>query len=220
MGRENPRIAIGTVLGNWTVLHFEKRMSDATRHSGYMCLCSCGAIRKVNGYTLRIGKSTSCGCVNQVNLVNIGTKPIYYAINYSLYRNYKKQAEVRGYDFELTLEEFKVMIALNCHYCDTPPGNKWKSGARAYHGIDTFLYNGIDRMDNSLGYTTGNTVPCCQKCNFAKKDFHYDDWLKWIQDVYLNLQRLGKFNDYPVMGVEHKSMVLEMENTRKGDDIV
>lgn len=29
-------------------------------------------------------------------------------------------------------------------------------------------YNGIDRLDNSKGYTIDNSVACCSKCNIAK----------------------------------------------------
>ena len=28
--------------------------------------------------------------------------------------------------------------------------------------------NGIDRVDNNIGYTEENTVPCCEFCNRAK----------------------------------------------------
>ena len=39
----------------------------------------------------------------------------------------------------------------NCSYCD----NK----------INEL---GIDRIDNKMGYTLNNVVPCCSRCNFMK----------------------------------------------------
>lgn len=41
----------------------------------------------------------------------------------------------------------------------TPPGNT--------HGA--FVHSGIDRVDNSQGYTRENAVACCARCNTLKK---------------------------------------------------
>ena len=49
----------GHVFGHWTVLQFD-RISE--RKSMWLCKCSCGTVRSVNGYHLRNGRSTSCGC--------------------------------------------------------------------------------------------------------------------------------------------------------------
>lgn len=32
------------------------------------------------------------------------------------------------------------------------------------------LYQGIDRVNSKIGYTLGNVVPCCKKCNTVKSD--------------------------------------------------
>jgi len=196
MGKENPRLEVGTQFGNWTILSFVKRMSQTNRHSGYMCKCICGNIGKVNGYDLKTGHSTSCGCIATGKLVALCTKPLHESIYYALYRNYVKQASLRDYTFDLTLDEFKVYLQQNCHYCDSPPYNTFKSGVRRYNGIETFKYTGIDRKINSLGYTMDNCVPCCKRCNFSKKDFDYSEWVEWIDKVYTNLHK-RKSNDYP-----------------------
>ena len=47
-------------------------------------------------------------------------------------------------------------------------------------GRPSFIYTGIDRMDNDLGYTTENTVPCCTTCNMLKGTMPYDDFMAWI----------------------------------------
>lgn len=208
MSKENPRIAIGTVINNWTVLYYVKKTSEKNRHSGYVCQCVCGIVRLVNGYTLKSGKSKSCGYHTRKLFVERGTKPIYQAIIYLIYRNYETQAKERNYSFDLTLDQFEELIAQNCHYCGVIPSNTFKSEKSVFHGLDSFRYNGIDRMINSEGYTTENCVPCCQKCNFAKKNYNYDDWVKWVYTVYHNLKEQGTFNDYP-KGVECKSMTLD-----------
>lgn len=218
MKKENyksPRLEAGTVLNEWTILYFEKKVTKHNRHTGYVCRCSCGVVKRVDGYNLKSGISKSCGHLQRSAFVEQGTKALHYAIIYTIYRNYCKQAALRDYPFDLSLDDFQTLILQNCHYCGESPSNTFKSGKRAFNGIESFRYNGVDRMINSKGYTPDNVVPCCQKCNFAKKDFNYDEWTSWIKRVYGNLFLSDKFNDYP-KGVEQKPMLLEKGSTQKG----
>lgn len=50
-----------TQFGRWTVLY---RIPGLTKNRAvqYMCKCSCGTIKPVLGYKLRLKESTSCGC--------------------------------------------------------------------------------------------------------------------------------------------------------------
>lgn len=68
------------------------------------------------------------------------------------YSNYKIDAKWRGYSFELTLEHFTELLNGDCFYC-----GKEKSW-------------GIDRYDNSVGYTKDNAVSCCGVCNEIKME--------------------------------------------------
>lgn len=63
---------------------------------------------------------------------------------------YKSQAKKRKKDFVLTKEQFEKIINGECYYC----GTKNKIG--------------IDRKDNSKGYTIENSVSCCRICNWMK----------------------------------------------------
>ena len=47
-----------------------------------------------------------------------------------------------------------------------------------------FLYNGIDRKDNNIGYIIENCVSCCGICNRMKMDMSYDDFLNHIRLIY------------------------------------
>lgn len=52
----------GQRFGHWTVLkQAEKHNTDT--HVFWVCQCDCGNIKEVNGKSLRIGASKSCGCV-------------------------------------------------------------------------------------------------------------------------------------------------------------
>lgn len=59
-----------------------------------------------------------------------------------------------GFDF--TREEFEHRIKEPCEYCGLANDCRFGSG--------------LDRIDNDLGYTKLNTVPCCYDCNMARGD--------------------------------------------------
>lgn len=56
---------------------------------------------------------------------------------------------------------------------DAPPAN----------GTPEAPYSGIDRLDNSKGYSPDNCVPACQSCNFAKLDQSVEAFLEWAKRV-------------------------------------
>lgn len=67
--------------------------------------------------------------------------------------NAKSQAKERGIQFSLTKEEYFSLIKNNCDYCNGILPNKG---------------TGLDRINNNLGYTLLNVVPCCTSCNSIK----------------------------------------------------
>lgn len=89
-----------------------------------------------------------------------------------VYREYIKKAKARGIKFELSLQQASELYSQNCKYCGTPPRNK-----RTRDTGLTVLYQGIDRVDNSIGYSPGNVVPCCKYCNSFKMDRSEDEFL-------------------------------------------
>lgn len=64
---------------------------------------------------------------------------------------YRKASLKRGIVFELSFDEFASMWCKPCTYCGD-----------AIEGI------GVDRIDNTKGYTVDNTAPCCGRCNHMK----------------------------------------------------
>ena len=82
------------------------------------------------------------------------------------YINYNNSAKDRGYEFNLSLEEFTSLLNQDCHYC----------------GQEGF---GVDRFDNSTGYTSDNCVPCCTMCNKIKSNHDYDDLMEHIELMLL-----------------------------------
>lgn len=101
----------------------------------------------------------------------------YVATN-QIYAVYRSRAKNANRTFALTFEDFKKLINMPCFYCDIQASN-----IKRYNGFQ-LVYNGIDRLDNSIGYELFNCVPCCKKCNYLKKDIKYEDLLLWIEYVY------------------------------------
>lgn len=43
-----------------------------------------------------------------------------------------------------------------------------------------YVYNGVDRKDNGIGYSNDNCVPCCMICNWAKGKMLLSDYMQYI----------------------------------------
>lgn len=70
------------------------------------------------------------------------------------FTNYIARANKKQLLFTLKEEDYAKLINGACYYCRRESNN-------------THI-NGIDRMDNSQGYTLGNCVACCSECNQMK----------------------------------------------------
>jgi len=57
-------------------------------------------------------------------------------------------------------------------------------GDCVYCGAAPDPLNGVDRVDNNLGYIAGNIVSSCKMCNIAKNNHSVDEFLSWIERVH------------------------------------
>lgn len=92
---------------------------------------------------------------------------------------YINGAKARGYSWELDDDKFYSMIHKPCFYCGAVDVNHLYVPS-GYGKGRSIKYNGIDRIDNNLGYIEGNVVPCCPICNRAKRDMEYNEWYDYI----------------------------------------
>jgi len=100
------------------------------------------------------------------------------------YDKYKKEAPNRKLSFELSLEEFTRIMQGNCYYCNAEPSVKW------FDAFNSVIGNGVDRRDNSIGYTLDNAVPCCKTCNYMKRDMEEKDFID--KCVAIAIHKKGK----------------------------
>ena len=149
-----------------------------------LCLvkCDCGTEKLIRKHDL-IFETKSCGCLTKERIGNLNKlKPQEAAFN-SLFHSYKTRAQKLSVEFKLTIEQFRNIINRNCIYCNKSPSNNKKSA----NGI--LVYNGIDRLNNNLGYTIDNTEPCCGQCNKMKLTYSWEEFVHKIIHIYTNITK-------------------------------
>ena len=166
----------GMKFGRWTVVGIaeKRRNGNSGTRVFWECLCECGNKGIVVTHVLTRGSSKSCGCYKKEYPRR--KLPSGVSERNHLLRTYKKGAEARGLCFDLTVEQFTELIHQNCFYCGISPRKSVKGD-----GLDkNYIYNGIDRLDNSKGYFVDNCVTCCETCNRAKRTMSVDEFIDWI----------------------------------------
>lgn len=101
------------------------------------------------------------------------------AASNALYNSYRSVSAKRGYDWELSKEQFLNLTKQECFYCGNLPLGLKKSQDNS----GDYPFNGVDRVDNDRGYTLDNSVPCCKICNVAKNSQSLDEFKSWVARV-------------------------------------
>jgi hypothetical protein len=179
-------IEAGTKFGNWTIM--DKPFERNSSHICYWCKCICGVEKLIQGTNLITGHSSSCSSCSRMKyeITSDDGTTVFTPAQKELYSSYKKGAENRGLHFELSAHYFKIITSKPCIYCGVPPMQSKKANKHKY------TYNGIDRVDNSIGYTVSNCVPCCGTCNYAKRAMPYSEWMAYIKRLTQHQNRKAK----------------------------
>jgi len=101
------------------------------------------------------------------------------------YKRVKSDAVRGGREFALPFEWFKHTIHAPCHYCGRVDRNSINVASKRPGEwlIKDFRYNGIDRLNNEMGYVIQNSIPCCAVCNRAKNSMGYQEFIEYINDM-------------------------------------
>lgn len=201
MGKDhNLKDLIGQRFGRLLVVRRAASRKNGYYRARWECRCDCGNTHVAQGMNLKAGDVRSCGCLFQdfMKLEKRAPRPQCrkapgeVAFLY-LFTNYKSRAKKRGYSFLLSEDEFRGLITKSCAYCATLPLSVCK---RDY---DSMLYNGVDRIDNSLGYFPGNCVPCCRRCNLMKGTMSVQQFFDAIAAIH---SKRVSASDHDVRGSE------------------
>jgi hypothetical protein len=177
-----------TKFGRWTYLGEEiyKKHQRGAHHLMH-CECECGTRKWVRRQSLVNGTSRSCGCLKaeiarhqMAGQQPANTLPPGHASRNKVVYSYKRNAQLRGISWGLSNKTCYTLFESPCYYC----GDSHAQCILNTPGSTPFYYNGIDRVDNTLGYVDGNVVPCCEMCNKAKNKHSLTKFLGWIKRVY------------------------------------
>jgi len=172
----------GRQFGHLIAIRFVGKI-DGNRNK-WECRCVCGKLTNVRTSHLSSGAVKSCGCqAPNTNFTKL--PPGAYAFN-QIIKDYRISARRRGHEWSMSKEAAIKLFTSNCHYCDSPPSNKSNFG-----GNGEVVYNGIDRIDNTKGYTPNNCVACCKQCNYFKGNMPLSEFLDQIRAIYTTLHRKG-----------------------------
>lgn len=170
---------LGQKFGKLTVLEFAEIKYIHTKDARvyWKCQCDCGNIRNISAGRLKNGSAKSCGCLRKELLVARNSiKPGESAANF-LFARYKQAAKEHNREFTLTKEKFLILTQQNCYYCGIEPQQVNRTASNNGY----FVYNGIDRIDSSIGYTISNVVSCCKNCNIAKNNMTQNEFFSWAK---------------------------------------
>lgn len=176
---------IGHKIGNLIVSDWNKKKAYYT----FTCTCGKTFIGTAQTIKFKVNQLKEIGftgckvCTNSHRRKSLTDEQLFHAV-FGLYRNGANRR--KSVPFQITLEEAIPLFKANCHYCGDAPENVVKIGKRIV------TYQGIDRIDSTLGYTSTNVVPCCKKCNYAKHVLSYTEFITHVKKIYENVQRLDR----------------------------
>lgn len=148
--------------------------------------CVCGDIRQVSMY--HIGRCEKIHCKKcGFKKLALSKKKTDAGLN-NLVLHYKKGAERRKIPFQLSKEEIREVTSKNCTYCNKKPSMLSYSN-KTWENRSQYVYNGIDRINSSIGYVKNNVTTCCKECNIAKASMtveEFKDFIKRIYEFFIN----------------------------------
>jgi hypothetical protein len=141
------------------------RMDSMGSYEKANCVSCCGKCNFIKGSLDPTTFVNRCKHISK----RFGGKGEYnmdiWSDSYSVSLNvYKKRAVNMGLEFNLTQDQFNHLVNSNCFYCDKVKTNTHR--------------NGVDRMDNKVGYTLDNCVACCGQCNQMKCQLTDADYIE------------------------------------------
>lgn len=164
----------------------------------WLVRCDCGTEKEVTGKDVSRGKIKTCGikCPHYIENQetykyndHLSKWPREERFHRHIYKEYFDAALLKGREWELTFERFRELVTGDCHYCSAPPRPRGIAKTRG-------TTNGIDRVNNKLGYIPSNCVSCCTACNIMKRATHKDVFIEHcLRIAATHLQTIRYVND-------------------------
>lgn len=164
---------IGKKFGRLTGLRFDHQGNGGLAFFEFQC--DCGNKKVLCGTEVSNGRTKSCGCYKKGRCGN--PKAPGQAAAHMLFVVYRYEANKRKLEFHLSEEKFLRLTKKNCTYCGIEPKQVYTGTGKK---SSPYLYNGVDRIDNNMGYINTNVCPCCKVCNQAKHSMSILEFQEWV----------------------------------------
>lgn len=181
---------IGYKRGSLTVLS----VRSGNKRSLCKCLCECGRRHTISSRKFLLDEPYICNLIktesiiSDLKIVKVELPKVSQNLKIDKRKNkklskyhqlivkYRKDATKRGLEF--LIDDF-LCISLFCGFC-------YYCGMISSNTFNNLKYNGIDRIDNSIGYIDTNVISCCKYCNSMKSDMSYNKFIEHIQSINKN----------------------------------
>ena len=160
---------------NKALRKFRRTNESGTTQTYYVFKCTnCQDEISVRSGGLSKHKGRCQTCASKHSIKQIwGKLPPTEAAKNRVIQSYKRSATKQGLDWDISEETLNILFNDDCYYCGAPPSNVSKSKNGDY------VYQGIDRLDNTQGYTETNCISSCKRCNYAKSNMDEKEFLNW-----------------------------------------
>lgn len=145
------------------------------------CVCDCGGTKNIYISSLKAGATMSCGCIHKEFMKKLSGSnrlPNHQSAFNALIYKYKLRAKKEKITWKLSEKQARVIFEKDCRYCGAVP----ERVSQVHKSF--FIYNGIDRIDNTKGYILSNCAPCCMRCNYMKSDLFVDEFYLHIENIW------------------------------------
>ena len=193
----------GDVVGNLEIKGLGGTSKSGTRLYSVLCLL-CGSVTDKRLQTIEMAQS--CGCMQSKRsrrVVGSGRRSAEgtrVEIN-NLISIYKSNARKRGVSFDLTYAQFETLVDGECYFCGDIGGNTLRK-----RGYNDYSYNGIDRIDNSVGYLPSNCISCCSWCNRAKNNGTLANFVDKCKKIASRIEMEEKYFDIGVNRMQESTI--------------
>lgn len=174
----------GTIFGRLTVIKKDEEKTKLTGRQYYLCQCSCGSPPKSIWKASLLDKkkpTLSCGCIQKEKAGFCSDRED--AVKKVLYLKTKERHIKELGDTEetfISFESFCKKIDCPCFYCGAEKSSFKKDRATDY----VLYYNGLNRIDSSIGYRDDNTVAACKMCNIGKAEMTIEEFKQYLTRLH------------------------------------
>ena len=154
----NVKDITGRTFGEWEVLSEYGR--NKSGGAVFLCRCSCGNERVVDGRSIRCGASTNCGCKRRIHAIEAARKAVKthggrFERLYCVWRGMLDRCNNKNSKFYHRYGGRGITVC--DEWMDYANFREWAMS----HGYDPFVRKGVctlERMNNDLGYNPANCV--------------------------------------------------------------